>query len=104
MQEHICQIKDNKIHNHYLGHRIQDELINLWATEIKTNIIKSIKNAKYFSVILDCTPDVSHQEQMSFELRCVDVSSIQIQVFEYFLEFLKVDYTTRKGFFDAIMT
>ena len=40
MQEHICQIKDNKIHNHYIGHRIQDELRNLLVSEIKTNIIK----------------------------------------------------------------
>ena len=62
------------------------------ASEIKTNI----KNAKYFPVILDCTPDASHQEQMSFVLQCVDVSSTQIQVFEYFLEFLKVDDTSGK--------
>ncbi|KAL2946027.1 hypothetical protein AAZX31_U011500 [Glycine max] len=101
MQEHILGIKDNKIHNHYLGHRIQDELINLLASEIKTNIIKNIKNAKYFSIILDSTP--SHQEQISFVLGCVDISSTQIQVFEYFLKFLKVDDTTGKSFFDANM-
>lgn len=40
---------------------------------------------------------------MSFILRCIDVSSTQIQVFEYFLEFLKVDDTTGKNLFDAIM-
>ena len=38
MPEHIRRIKDNKIHNHYLGYRIQDELINLLANEIKINI------------------------------------------------------------------
>ena len=74
-------------------------MTNLLASEIKTNI----KNAKYFPVILDCTPDASHQEQMSFVLQCVDVSSTQIQVFEYFLEFLKVDDTIGKDLFDAIM-
>ena len=40
MQEHIRQIKDKKIHNHYLEHRIQEELINLLVSETKTNIIK----------------------------------------------------------------
>ena len=40
---------------------------------------------------------------MSFILRCIDVSSTQIQVFEYFLESLKVDDTIEKCLFDAIM-
>ncbi|XP_058778632.1 uncharacterized protein LOC131652705 [Vicia villosa] len=103
MQEHIRRIKDKEIHNHYLGHRIQNELINLIANEIKTKIIQKIKNAKYFSIILDCTPDISHQEQMTFVLRCVDISSTPIQIFEYFVEFLIVNDTTGKGLFDAII-
>ena len=40
---------------------------------------------------------------MSFVLRCVDISSTPIQVNEYFLEFLKVDDTSGKGLFDAII-
>ena len=40
---------------------------------------------------------------MSFVLRCVDISSTPIQVNEYFLEFLKIDDTSGKGLFDAII-
>jgi hypothetical protein len=103
MQEHIRRIKDGEIHNHYLGHKIQNELIHLLATEIKNNIIKKIKDAKYFSVMLDCTPDASHQEQMSLILRCVDISTNTIKIDEHFIEFIKVDDTTGKCLFNEII-
>jgi len=51
MQERIRRIKDDKIHNHYLGHNIQNELINLLAGEIKKKLRMRNIMQSYLSVL-----------------------------------------------------
>ncbi|GKD77062.1 zinc finger MYM-type protein 1-like protein [Tanacetum coccineum] len=52
-------------------------------------------------MILDCTPDISHQEQMSLILRYVNEASTCVTVEESFLGFLSVDDMTGQGLFDV---
>ena len=42
MQEHVRHIQHGSIHNHYLGHNIQNELIQLLANEIKVQLLKRL--------------------------------------------------------------
>ncbi|VFQ87752.1 unnamed protein product [Cuscuta campestris] len=104
IQEYIRRVLKNDIHHHFLSHKIQNELIEMLASEIKTRIIEKINESKYYSVILDCTPDVSYQEHMSLILRCVDVSIYPIKIEEFFLDFLAVNDTTGKGLFEELQS
>ena len=47
MQEHFRHIQNGQIYTHYLGHNIQNELINILALEIRNTIIKKME-AKYY--------------------------------------------------------
>lgn len=102
IQEHVRRITNDEIHKHYLGHGIQNEVIDLLASPIRHEIVRKIKAAKYFSVILDCTPDISHQEQMSLIIRYVDTSSNSVCIEESFLGFLDINDTTGQGLFDVL--
>lgn len=107
IMEHVSRIQNKETHVHYLGHRIQDELINMMANEIKQKIIKNIQSAKYFTVIMDCTPDIGHKEQLAILLRIVHMdeenenSTPTIQ--EYFLDFVTVDSTTGLNLSDVLI-
>ena len=64
MFQHVERITRGEIHRLYLSNFIQNELILLLSSKVKHIIIRKVKEAKYYSVMLDCTLDSSHQEQI----------------------------------------
>lgn len=95
MKEHLRKITNKEIHVHYLGYKIQNELIQLLSDAIIKQIVDKVHDAKYFSIMLDCTPDSSHVEQMSIIVRFVDLESkAEIIVREHFLGFVTVHSST----------
>lgn len=104
LSEHVRRITDSEIHNTYLGNRIQNQFIDLIGQNIIKSICNSLKKAKYYSVILDCTPDISHQEQMTMILRYVDLNSDgSVIINERFIGFIPIDDSTGAGLCDSLL-
>ncbi|MBW0529459.1 hypothetical protein O181_069174 [Austropuccinia psidii MF-1] len=86
---HIKHITDsNKPTISYFSHKIQNEIICIMGQQVRQTILKQIKKSKYFSILFDCTPDKSHQEQMSQTIRYVDISNGEIMIKESFIDFI----------------
>ncbi|XP_025760119.1 zinc finger MYM-type protein 1-like [Oreochromis niloticus] len=103
MQEHINRVqKGTYSHTSYLGHHVQNELINLLSSKITSTIVDDIKLAKFFSIILDCTPDISHTEQLSVVIRIVSLQE-KPHIEEYFMGFLETDESTGKHLTSMIL-
>lgn len=79
MKTHLERIQPGRVH--YLSPTIQNEFIELMGRQVENCIVSKIKEARYYSIMVDSTPDASHQEQMSMIIRYVS----NFQICESFL-------------------
>lgn len=82
-------------HSSVLGNVIQNELISSISGTCLDKVVTEIKQSKYYSIILDCTPDASHQEQMSVIIRTVKMDKAP-EMKQHFRGFLVASETTRE--------
>lgn len=101
LQLHLKQVADKTVNDHYLGKTIQNELIQLMASHVKSKIVAKIIKNKYYSIILDCTRDVSRVEQLSIIIRFFNTNTAHIE--EHFIGFLAVEKTTAESLTNYII-
>lgn len=110
MREHLRRIQvsqdsEKQRMPFYLGDKIQNEIIDLIGSKIRQTILNDIRTSKYFSIILDSTPDISHIEQLTVIIRFVHLNQEQnkVEIRENFLTFCAVNDTTGKGLCDTVL-
>jgi len=110
LNEHLKKVKESQIEKkrlqvHYLSPEIQNEFISCCAENVLARILKEREVAKYFSIIVDATPDSAHIEQTTFILRYVlaNNETNEYEIFERFIEFVDCNKKTGEDIANLIL-
>ena len=105
MANHLSNIRENPRCVSYISHDIQNDFISLLANRVRSQIIAEIKRAKYFGILFDSTPDVSHTEQLSEVIRYVhlDYETGDVAVREAFINFIELSKKGAAGYEETII-
>lgn len=103
--DHLRRITSKESYVHYLGKNIQNEIIVILGSKIKQVILNEVSKSFYYSIILDCTPDMSHTEQMTLIIRYVHcISGKEPSIQERFLGFVPIDSSTGEAITNILLT
>lgn len=86
----------------YLSHSTQDEFVELIGNAVREQIVKDINNAKYYSMLLDTTPDISRKEQLSEIIRYLHLENDKVTIRQSFIDFIHTSEKTGHGLADVI--
>ncbi|KAL4148045.1 hypothetical protein QTP88_002349 [Uroleucon formosanum] len=83
----------------YLSFSVYEKFIEMMGEKVKNTIINEIKNAKYFWIVVDSTPDISHMDQLACIFRYVKTNGEPV---ERFLQFIANSGHKSEDLADAI--
>lgn len=83
----------------YLSSTICHELINSMAVKVKKNILEEARAAKYYSIRIDSTPDISRTDQLTFIIRYLQQKGVAV---ERFLTFVPNVHHDAKSMFKSL--
>ncbi|XP_069582652.1 zinc finger MYM-type protein 1-like [Ranitomeya imitator] len=104
LREHILRIKfGKKFATSYFSPTIQNEFIEILGGKVRSKVVEQVKIAKYFSMIFDSTPDISHKDQMCQVLRYVMINGKEVKVVESFVDFIEIKGKTSESISTVIL-
>ncbi|XP_054276742.1 52 kDa repressor of the inhibitor of the protein kinase-like [Macrosteles quadrilineatus] len=103
LNEHIANVKSGKYVPSYFSPKIQNEVIEILGKKVRSEILQDIKNAKYFSIMFDCTPDTARLEQTSQIIRYVKIVDGECVIEESFVDFIISHQKTGRGLSEEIL-
>ena len=100
-----AQRQGNRLPVHYLSSDSQNEFIAACAGQVQAKILYQLKEAKYYSIIVDATPDSAHMEQTTFILRYVSLpqDGTSYEIHETFLKFVDCNKKTGSDIAELIL-
>ncbi|XP_008186940.1 uncharacterized protein LOC100574288 [Acyrthosiphon pisum] len=87
-----------KGHLSYISKTIFNEVILLLKTNVMHYITNEIKISKYYSIIMDSTPELSKVDQVTIVIRCCTKSDVQ----ERLLESEPIESHTGQSIYDVL--
>ncbi|XP_065653017.1 zinc finger MYM-type protein 1-like [Hydra vulgaris] len=100
LKEHIQKCSGKKHSVSYLTKTVYEEIITLMAKKVTKTIIEEVNSTKYYSIVVDSTPDVAHVDQLAIILRYC----YQGDVFERFLTITPITSHTGKSLLNVVKT
>lgn len=86
LAKHICRYGNvGSGHASYLSKTTCEEFISLMSQKVMDEIMTEAKDSKYFGIVVDSTPDISHTDQLTFILRYVSKFGEPVERFLCFL-------------------
>lgn len=104
LREHLvrCSLSSTRTPS-YLSYQTQNEFISIIGDKVRDKIMDEVRQAKYYGILSDGTPDISHVDQMSIILRYVVINDDSALVKESFVDFVPTAGKTAQHVTDTIL-
>ncbi|KAK2711184.1 hypothetical protein QYM36_012384 [Artemia franciscana] len=104
MAEHIRRISSKETNIHYLSKNVQKEILYFLSKKIQYHIFEQQWHAKYYFIILDSPPDVTHAEEMTLVVRISKIAvNEDVFIREHFLGFVPIANFSGEGLTEVLL-